>query len=52
MWVARSTQEIKSSISMAKAANNKKVFIKQKIGLTYKKEIRKVLHLGHEFMWC
>jgi hypothetical protein len=43
---ARCTREIKSRISMAKAAFNQQTLLK------FKEETSKVLHLGHCFVWC
>jgi hypothetical protein len=37
---------------MAKAAFNKKKAFHQQIGLTFKEETSKVLHLEHSFVWC
>ena len=53
IWVTRSTQEIKSSISNGKGSKQQeKIFLHQKIGLTFKKKISKVLHLEHDITWC
>jgi hypothetical protein len=49
---ARCTLEIKSRIAMAKAALKKKKTFRQQIGLTFKEESSKVLHLEHSFVWC
>jgi hypothetical protein len=49
---ARCTCEIKSRIAMAKSAFNKKKTFHQKIGLKFKEESSKVLHLEHSFVWC
>jgi hypothetical protein len=46
---ARSTHEIKSRISVAKAAFNKK---KTLFGLKIKEEATEMLHLEHSFAWC
>jgi hypothetical protein len=45
------TCTIKSRIVMAKEEFKKKVFNKQ-IGLKFKEETSKVLHLEHTFIWC
>jgi hypothetical protein len=49
---AKCTRGIKSRIAMAKAAFNKKKNFHQQIGLRFKEEISKVLHLEHSFVWC
>jgi hypothetical protein len=50
---ARCTREIKSSTAMAKAAfNKKKILFHQQIGLKFKEETSKMLHLEHSFVWC
>jgi hypothetical protein len=50
---ARCTCEIVSGIDIAKAAFNKdKTLFHQLIGLTFKQEANKVLHLEHSFVWC
>ena len=48
---ARGTCEIKSRICMAKANFNKKTFHWQ-IGLKFKEETGKILHLEYSFVWC
>jgi len=49
----RCTCEIKSRIAMAKAAfNKKKMSFYQHIGLKFKEETSKMLHLEHGFLWC
>jgi hypothetical protein len=49
----RRTRQSKSRIAIANAASNKKnTLFYQKIGLTFKKETGKVLHLEHSFVWC
>ena len=48
---ARCTCEIKSKNAMAKAACNKKTF-HQPIGLKFKEESSKMLHLENNFVWC
>jgi hypothetical protein len=37
---------------MAKAPFNKKKTFRQQIGLKFKEETSKVLHLEHSFVWC
>ena len=49
--MVQDVHEIKSSIAMAKAAFNKRTF-HQQIGLKYKEETSKVLHLEHSTVWC
>jgi acyl-CoA thioesterase len=49
----RCTREIKFRIAREKAAFNKKQNIShQQIGLKFREEINKVLHLEHSFVWC
>jgi hypothetical protein len=49
---ARRIRERKSGIVMEKATFiNKKTF-HQEIGLRFKEETRKVLHLEHSSVWC
>jgi len=48
---ARRTGEIKSSIVMPRAAFDKNSFHKS-IGLAFKEETSKVLHLEHSIVWC
>jgi hypothetical protein len=50
---ARRTREIKSIITIAKAAfNRKKHFFCQQIGLKFVEETVEVLHLSHSQKWC
>jgi hypothetical protein len=49
---ARCTQEIKSTIGMAKAAFNKKTFSTRKIGFKFTEEAGEVLYLEHIIVWC
>jgi hypothetical protein len=49
---AGSIREIKFSITMGKAAFNKKKTFHQQIGLISKEETSEVLHLKHSFVWC
>jgi hypothetical protein len=44
--------EMKSRISMAKAAFDKKKALHQQIGLKFKEEPGKFLHMEHSFMSC
>jgi hypothetical protein len=46
---ARCTREIKSRIAMAKAAFNKTKTFHQQIGLEFKKDTSKLLHLEQSF---
>ena len=48
----RCTCEIKSRITMAKAAFNKKKTLYQRIGFKFEEETSKMLHLEHGFVWC
>jgi glycyl-tRNA synthetase beta subunit len=47
----RCTRKIKYITAMAKAAFKKKTF-HQQIGLKFKEETSKELHLEHSFVWC
>jgi hypothetical protein len=47
----RCTREIKSRIAMTEAAFNKKKTFHWKIGLWFKKETSKVLHVEHSLVW-
>jgi hypothetical protein len=50
---AKCTCEIKSRISIAKAAfNKKKTLFTSNLDLKFKEETSKVLHLEHSFVWC
>ena len=49
----RCTCEIKSRITMAKAAfNKKKNLFYQQIGLQFEEETSEVLRLEHSSVWC
>jgi hypothetical protein len=49
---ARCTREIKSRIFMTKSNIQQEVFFHKQIGLKFKEETSKVLHLEHSFVWC
>jgi len=48
----RCTCEIKSRITMAKAAFNKKTHFTSTLDLNLRKKLVKMLHLEHGFVWC
>jgi hypothetical protein len=48
---ARCTREIKSRIAMTEAAFNKKKTVHWQIGLRFKEETSKVLHVEHSLVW-
>jgi hypothetical protein len=48
----RYTREIKSRITIEKAAFNKKKTFHEQTGLKFKEETSKLLHLEHSFLWC
>jgi hypothetical protein len=48
---ARCTHEIKIMIAVAAAASNKKKTFHQSVGLNFKEETGKVLHLERSFIW-
>jgi hypothetical protein len=49
---ARSTREIKSRISTAKAAFNGKKIFYQQIGLIFQEQTGEVLRLDNSILWC
>ena len=50
----RYAREIKCRIAMAKIELDKKkvLFFRQEIGLKFKEETCKIMHLKHSFVWC
>jgi hypothetical protein len=50
---ARCTREIKSRITMAKAAfNQKKTLFASKLDLNIWKKLQETLHYEYSFVWC
>jgi uncharacterized lipoprotein YehR (DUF1307 family) len=49
---ARLTRKSKSGIVMEKVTRKRKKSFYQQIGLKFKEETTKVLHLEHIFVWC
>ena len=49
---ARCTREIKSRTAMVEQLSTVECYFHQQIGLKFKEETRKVLHLEHSFVWC
>ena len=49
---ARLTCKSKSRIVMEKVTRKRKKSFYQQIGLKFKEETTKVLHLEHIFLWC
>ena len=50
----RYARESKCRIAMAKIELDKKkvLFFRQEIGLKFKEETCKIMHLKHSFVWC